>query len=200
MSECEQEITFSSECGFTLETPSASPSPTLDRREDGDGNGDGNAMITPAPLPTIKTLMTYYLAPWQSLTAGSMPSDVDIKVCALLPDDTPLDEESSMECTRFSEVWEVVTVTRTFTTEREVLLSTTVVGPGVMFIESLRAEIADTLVLLDLSTRVGLEMSVETETVSRSRNAKEVEGKTEEKSTSTQYVTKEVKYAQGYMR
>ncbi|KAH8727019.1 hypothetical protein GQ44DRAFT_145564 [Phaeosphaeriaceae sp. PMI808] len=89
---CDQEVTFSTERGFTLENPTPVTS--------------NSSLITPAP--TVKRMFTYWLAPWQSLTAGETPSDVDVKVCTVLDD-------GNLECIRYQDVWEIVVVTRTLT-------------------------------------------------------------------------------------
>lgn len=170
VSECDQEVTFSSECGFELETPT----PTI----------SNSSLITPAP--SVKRMTTFWLAPWQSLTLGETPSDVDIKVCTVLEDET-------LECRRYQEVWEVVVVTQTTTTEREVQLSTTVTGPGTLLIETLQAHITDTVVFFNLTTTLILETQIEIETTSKSRKLVTGTGN-EEEPTSTTYITKAVKY------
>jgi hypothetical protein len=147
VSECDQEITFSSECGFTLEAPT--PAVTTNY-----------SLVTPAP--TVKRMKTFWLAPWQSLTAGNTPSDVDIKICTVLDDE-------SMECIRYQEVWEVVVVTQTLTTQREVQLTTTVTGPGTLIIETMEVFVTDTVETVDLSTTMVLETEVEVETISKGK-------------------------------
>lgn len=171
VSECDQEITFSSECGYTLETPT--PVTT------------NHSMITPAP--TVKRMMTYWLAPWQSLTAGETPSDVDIKVCTIL-------EDGNMECIRYQEVWEVVLVTSTITTSREISLTTTVSGPGTLMVETMEIYITDTIETVDLSTVFALETEIETESTSKGKKLvtrPETDG---EPPASTVYITKHLKY------
>ncbi|KAJ4358549.1 uncharacterized protein N0V89_003133 [Didymosphaeria variabile] len=183
VSECDQEITFSSECGFTLETPSPVTS--------------NLSLITPAP--TVKRMTTYWVAPWQSLTAGEAPSEVDIKVCTV-------QEDESLECIHYQEVWEVVVVTKTFTTHRNVQLTTTVTGPGTLIVETMTAVITDTVETIDLSTTLLLETGVETESTSKKKKlvtrpnepSDTVETSvplvTSELGTSTLYITKYVKY------
>ncbi|KAH7402838.1 hypothetical protein BKA66DRAFT_436229 [Pyrenochaeta sp. MPI-SDFR-AT-0127] len=144
VTDCDQQITFSSECGFTLET--AIPVATANY-----------SLITPAP--TVRRMFTYWLAPWQSLTAGKTPSDVDVKVCKLLDD-------GDLECMRYQEVWEVVVITKTSTTQRTIQISTTVTGPGTLHVETLLSTITDTVESIDLSTILLLETEIETESVS----------------------------------
>lgn len=180
VSECDQEITFSSECGFTLKTPTPVTSDF--------------SLITPAP--TVKRMTTFWVAPWQSLTSGNTPSDVDIKVCTVQEDET-------LECIRYREVWEVLVVTKTVTTNREVHLTTTVTGPGTLIIETMTAIITDTVETVDLSTTLLIETGIETESTSRRKKLvsrpdgpggpsgpRESSGP----ATSTLYITKHLKY------
>lgn len=140
VSECEQQITFSSECGYTLETPS----PT----------SNADSLITPAP--TVRRLMTYWLAPWQSLIAGSTPSDVDVKVCTEL-------DSGDMECQRYQEVWEVFVVTSTLTNAYPVTFSQTLEGPGALIIDESTSFVNSTTEVIDLSRTLRLvtEITVE---------------------------------------
>lgn len=169
VTDCDQEITFSSECGFTLETPT----PTVT---------SGLSVITPAP--TVKRMKTFWVAPWQSLTAGNTPSDVDIKICTILDDDT-------MECIRYREVWEVVVVTQTVTTQRDVQLTTTVTGPGTLIVETMEVYVTDTVETVDLSTTMLLETEVEVESISK---GKKLVTRPASDAESTLYITKHVKY------
>ncbi|OAG10452.1 uncharacterized protein CC84DRAFT_1256285 [Paraphaeosphaeria sporulosa] len=188
VSECDQEITFSSECGFTLETPTPVTS--------------DSSLITLAPR--VKRMTTFWVAPWQSLTAGEAPSDVDIKVCTA-------QEDESLECIHYREVWEVFVVTKTVTTHREVQLTTTVTGPGTLIVETMTAVITDTVETVDLSTTLLLETGVVTESTSKRKklvtrpnepetsdasDASEANDASEpsELDVSTLYVTKHVKY------
>lgn len=169
---CEQQVTFSSECGFTLETPS--PITT-----------DFSSLITPAP--TVRRLFTYWLAPWQALTAGETPSDVDVKICSELDD-------GNLECKRYQEVWQVVVVTSTLTTERTVQISTTVTGPGMLYVETLQSTVTDTVESVDLSTVLQLETEIETESISRGKKPTATILSTQEVTT-TLYITKKLKHA-----
>jgi hypothetical protein len=146
VTDCDQEITFSTECGFTVQK--ATPITT---------NG---SVITPAP--TVKRVQTLYLAPWQSMTAGETPSDVDVKICSDLDDD-------DMECMRYQEVWEVVVVTSTMTKQHTVQISTTVSGPGTLIVAKATGIYTDTIESIDLSTVLLLETEIETESISSGR-------------------------------
>ncbi|KAF2735551.1 hypothetical protein EJ04DRAFT_491405 [Polyplosphaeria fusca] len=170
ITDCQQEVTFSSECGFTLETPT----PTVSNW----------SLITPAP--TVKSMMTYWIAPWESLTAGETPSDVDIKICTLM-------DNEEMGCISYQEVWEVVVVTSTITTQRQVDLTTTISGPGTLIVETMHANITDTVEALTLSTTLMLHTEIEMETISKS---KKLVTRTDsgEAPKSTVFITKHVKY------
>lgn len=176
VSECDQEVTFSSECGFTLETPTpTAATPSI----------HNNSLITPAPR--VRTMMTYFIAPWQSLTAGNTPSDVDTKICKVL-------DNGEVECTRYKEVWEVVIVTNTVTSTHDVQLTTTISGPGTLIVETMKIHVTDTIETVDLSTTLVLESEIETESTSKSRElvtSPDVESGAQ---TSTVYVTKHLKH------
>ena len=139
---CDQHVTFSSEYGFSLATPST------------------NASVT-AATPSINTLITFYMAPWQSLGAGTSPSDVDTKVCKVLP-------SGVLECTYYQEVWQVNIVTATMTTTRVVDLTTTVSGPGTLMVETLHMNVTAAVTSISLSTSMALETDTEIETTSKS--------------------------------
>ena len=58
---------------------------------------------------------TYYLAAWQAIAAGSVPSDVVAKVC---PDDSG--DDTGAKCVTTKEVWSLTDTTRTITVLRTV--------------------------------------------------------------------------------
>jgi hypothetical protein len=174
VSECDQQITFSSECGFTLETPTPASATT-----------NYSALITPAP--TVRRLMTYWLAPWQSLTAGEAPSDVDVKVCKVLDD-------GSMECKRFQEVWEIVVVTSTVTTSFPVTFSKTVSGPGALIFDSSTSYVNSTTEFISLSKTLRLETEVTIESTSTVTRSTVDPSQTSELPTSTVTITRHVEY------
>lgn len=176
VTDCDQEITFSSECGFTLETPTPVATTNF-------------SLVTPAP--TVKRMKTFWVAPWQSLTLGSTPSDVDIKVCTILDDD-----EESMECTRYQEVWEVIVVTQTLTTESDVQLTTTVTGPGTLIVQTMEVTVTNTVETVDLSTTMLLETEIESESISKGKKVgtRPTDDISAPPATSTIYITRHVKY------
>lgn len=145
---CNQDITFSSDFGYVLETPSA----TLSNATDANGTG---AMITPPP--TVQPLTTYYVAPWNELTSAGPPSDVDKKVCATFLNETE-------ECVVEYYVWETSLVTIPTTTITSINLTTTVAGPSQIIVETFVANVTEMLTTFSMSTTMELTYSVETVT------------------------------------
>lgn len=174
VSECDQEITFSSECGYSLETPTPTPATT-----------SFSALITPAP--TVRRLMTYWLAPWQSLTAGEAPADVDVKVCKVL-------DNGDMQCKRFQEVWEVVVVTSTVTTSYPVTFSKTVSGPGALIFDSSTSYVNSTTEFISLSKTLLLETEVTIESTSTRARSNAAPVETTAESTSTVTITRHLEH------
>jgi hypothetical protein len=150
--------------------------------------------VTITPAPTLQRLVTYWLAPWQALTAGGVPSRVDVKICTL---DVP--DPGRRTCQRYREVWEVIVVTATATTSRAIELLTTLTGPGTLVVQTVQSYITDTVVTVDLSTTLLLETEREVESTSVSVLQREVAATTTpavitptetRRSTSTRYITK----------
>lgn len=140
VSECDQEITFSSEAGFTLVTPSPTPAST-----------NAAALIT--PCPTVRRLHTYYLAPWQSITAGTAPSAIEVKICTEQPNGT-------QQCSRYQEVWELIAVTSTSTFSVPVAFERTVEGPGALIFDASTSYVNSTAVVVSLSKTLRRETEV----------------------------------------
>ncbi|KAF2818731.1 hypothetical protein CC86DRAFT_472605 [Ophiobolus disseminans] len=173
---CDQEITFSTECGFTLETPSPIT--------------QSASLITPAP--TVKQVFTYWLVPLQSLTAGETPSDVDVKICSAWGD-------GNFECIRYQEVWEIVVVTKTSTTMRSIGFTATLTGPGTLIVETIQVFIENTTEIIDFSTTLLLETEIETESMSIGRKSPTGSSASWEDAVSTLFITKAVKHkSKGY--
>jgi hypothetical protein len=105
VSDCNQDITFSTEYGYVLASPTVSPS-------------DG-AVALASPSPTFQRLTTYYLAPWQAVTAGVAPSTVDLQVCATYANGTE-------ECVHQYELWRTSYITQSATSTIPVNISTTI--------------------------------------------------------------------------
>ncbi|KAG9653893.1 hypothetical protein KCU95_g9405, partial [Aureobasidium melanogenum] len=145
---CSQDITFSSDFGYVLETPSA----TLSNVTDANGTA---AMITPPP--TVQPLTTYYVAPWNELTSAGPPTDVDKKVCATFPNGTE-------ECVVEYYVWETSLVTIPKTTVTSINLTTTVAGPSQIIVETFVANVTEMLTTFSMSTTIELTYFVEMET------------------------------------
>ncbi|KAK5133486.1 hypothetical protein LTR08_007728 [Meristemomyces frigidus] len=163
---CAQEITFSSQYGYTL----ATPTPTANVSSNATypfSNGTysvtnpaGSAMVTPAP--TIETLTTYYLAPWQELTAATAPSDVIKKVCQTLANGT-------MECITEYQVWHTSLVTQTATSTISLNISTTISGPSQLIIwETFVANVTEHMTTFSMTTTMETEYQTEWTTTHKS--------------------------------
>ncbi|KAL5114982.1 hypothetical protein ACEQ8H_007155 [Pleosporales sp. CAS-2024a] len=178
ITDCAQEVTFSTDCGFSLETPT----PTMD-------SSNNASMITPAP--TVRQMFTYYLAPWQSMTAGQVPSDVDVKICTVL-------DSGDLECSRYQEVWEVIVKTETLTSTHAIAFTATVSGPGTFIVETLHAVVTDTITTIGLSTTLLFETEIETESTSTRRKTRTDATSTVYGGTSTVYITKTYQHPRSY--
>lgn len=174
ISDCHQDITFSTEYGFTLAGPTptyskstlaASAQPRLSandtqpsrsrllRRDPSSANTTAAVLVT--PKPTIETLTTYYLAPWQQLTAGTAPGDVDIKVCQTFA------SNDTTECIRRYEVWETALVSKTATSTTSVNISTTVHGRSQLIVETFVANVTEEVTTFTMLTTMDVEYQTE---------------------------------------
>ncbi|KAK3711867.1 hypothetical protein LTR37_009385 [Vermiconidia calcicola] len=126
------------------------PTPGLLRRQ---VEGNMTAMITPGP--TIETLTTYYLAPWQELTAGTAPSDVDLKVCRTFA------QNDTTQCIREYQVWSTSLVTSTATYVTSINISTTIHGMAQVIVETFVANVTEMLTTFSMSTTMDLEYQTE---------------------------------------
>ena len=146
VTDCEQEVTFSSQLGFELETPAPV---TADRAN--------RSTTTLLASPTVQTFVTYYRAPWQSLTAGHVPKDVEATVCRMN------DDGSHDECVEVRELWSVVPVIMTSTITSEVDFTTVVAGPAKVRVETIEMDVTRKVSEISLSTILTLEYEFESE-------------------------------------
>ncbi|KAF2763749.1 hypothetical protein EJ03DRAFT_356375 [Teratosphaeria nubilosa] len=180
---CAQEITFSSQYGYTLVTPSptvtyanvslprntSAPSPIPGASNStGPGTGTGTGFATGTAFPTaftsvpstitppatIETLTTYYFAPWADLTAGTAPASVRREICSYQS------SNSSEECITEFQIWHTTLVTGTATSTRLLNISTTVSGPSQIIVETFVANVTETATTFEMTTY--LESSYET--------------------------------------
>ena len=114
-----------------------------------------NATATITPGPSIETLTTYFLAPWQQLTAGTAPSEVDLKVCRTFP------LNDSTECIREYQVWSTSLVTMSTTTVTSINISTTIHGMSQVLVETFVANVTELLTTFSMSTTMALEFQTE---------------------------------------
>ncbi|OJD37461.1 SCL-interrupting locus protein-like protein [Diplodia corticola] len=153
ISRCTQDVTFSSEFDATMVTS----------RSIVTGSDGHLSTITDAPSFQLRT--TYYMAPWQSLTAntGVLPADVDVKVCHPRPGNGTMED-----CIRMEESWAVlpVTLTSTFTSSVDVLATLTE-GPGEYLVGTVHGQFVGNTTTVSLSTEMILNHVYEAETISR---------------------------------
>ena len=208
VSECPQDITFSTEYGFVLVTPTSTLLPALPSANSGiptllssisssyiialvgslptSGNA-GPQIVVSAPIssqtssnlfrrqvsvipttitpgPSIETLTTYFMAPWTELTAGTPPTDVDLKVCRTFA------ANDTTECIREYQVWSTSLVTLTATSVTSINISTTILGMSQILVETFVANVTEQLTTFSMSTTMDLEFQTEwTSTHSSSR-------------------------------
>ncbi|KAK0661372.1 hypothetical protein DIS24_g2617 [Lasiodiplodia hormozganensis] len=153
ISECTQDVTFSSDFATTIVTPRSTVTAS-----------DGHlSTITNAPSIQLRT--TYYMAPWQSLTAnvGVLPADVDVKVCHPRPGNDTIED-----CIRAEESWAVlpVTLTSTYTSFVD-LLATLTEGPGEYVVGTVHGQFVGNKTIVSLSTEMVMNYAYEAETISR---------------------------------
>jgi hypothetical protein len=84
ITDCKQNITFSSQSSYSLATVSATQTAVL---------------ASGSPSSYVQKIVSYYIAPWQSLAAGT-PSDVAVLICKT-------DNIGRMSCKEILEVWVV---------------------------------------------------------------------------------------------
>lgn len=159
ITQCPQDITFSTRFGYTLATPTGSSDTAAATGTGLYPLGNATAMITPAP--TIQTLTTYYLAPWQELTSAGPPADVDLKICSALANGTE-------QCVRQYEVWQTSLVTSVGTTYSAYNFTTSIGGPSQFIVETFVANVTELMATISMSTTMALEYSTEIETTSTS--------------------------------
>ncbi|KAF7186604.1 hypothetical protein HII31_12013 [Pseudocercospora fuligena] len=149
VSDCAQDISFSTEYGYVLASPTITPNLTSE------------ALATITPQATVQRLTTFYLAPWQAVTAGSAPEEVTLKVCATYANGTE-------ECIRQYEVWHTSLVTESATRTTSVNISTTIHGTSQVIVETFAANITEAVTTFRLSTDMEFEYATEIVTTDRS--------------------------------
>lgn len=177
VTQCHQDITFSTQFGYVLVTPTPSPAAAATTPSIAVSTSATSAVLqssaplsndtlsallngtnatipsivptaivprqasedpTITPGPSIETLTTYYLAPWQELTAGTVPSDIDLKVCRTFPNGTD-------KCVSEYQSWHTSLVTMTTTSVTSVNISTTIHGLSQIIVETFVANVTEQL-------------------------------------------------------
>ncbi|KAF2160267.1 hypothetical protein M409DRAFT_29356 [Zasmidium cellare ATCC 36951] len=154
VSACDQDITFSTEYGYVLARP------TVNATVSAGLAASASAAITPAP--TIQTLTTYLVAPWEAVTAGLAPEEVRLKVCAKYANGTN-------ECIEQYEVWHTSLLTETATTTTSVNISTTIHGNAQVIVATYAANITEAVSTFRMTTDMELEYKTELETTEREK-------------------------------
>ncbi|KAH8759769.1 hypothetical protein BGZ57DRAFT_957077 [Hyaloscypha finlandica] len=115
ISDCSQNITFSTQSSYSLATATVS------------------ATMTPAPedqphsvTTYVQSIVSYYIAPWQSLAANTL-SNVTVLVCQH-------DFSGNSTCTTIQEVWVVHTESVPVITTSTLIISTTLASPAVLLL------------------------------------------------------------------
>lgn len=174
---CVQDITFSTEYGFVLALPTGASNASAVASAVATVPSDASLTSAPTDLitasatlsaesslitavPTVQRVTTYYLAPWQSITDGLSPEEVELKVCALYPNGTE-------ECIRQYEVWHTSLLTETATRTTSVNISTTIQGLSQIIIETFAANITEALTTFRMTTDLELEYQTEYVTTKR---------------------------------
>lgn len=152
VSQCAQDITFSTQYGYSLVTPTQTTTPIAIGAS---SETNPSALVTAAP--SIQTLTTYYLAPWQELTSAGPPGDVDYKICETF-------ENGTVSCILEYYLWRTSSLTLTGTTTTSINFTTTIPGPSQLVVETFVANITETLTTYTMSTTMELETSTLTET------------------------------------
>lgn len=156
VSECSQEITFSSQYGYTVVTPTPTAAANSSNAT---ASFYGNASTITA-APSIETLTTYFLAPWQELTTAGPPNDIDKKICRTY-------DNGSEICLVEYQRWVTIPVTHVETTVTSIDFTTMIFQPSQLIFETITANITETLSTFSLSTTVEVSYTVETETTTR---------------------------------
>ncbi|KAF4632498.1 hypothetical protein G7Y89_g5621 [Cudoniella acicularis] len=119
VSDCDQIITFSSQNDYSITTTTGNPTPTPALK-----NRDASIQ-SPSPTTYIQDIVSYYLAPWQSLAAQALPPNITVLICKNDNTDTQM-------CETIHEVWVVVASELAVTQTSTLLVSTSLVLPGIL--------------------------------------------------------------------
>ncbi|QIW99241.1 hypothetical protein AMS68_004759 [Peltaster fructicola] len=150
ISQCAQDVTFSTQYGYELVIPTPTPAPVT-------GSVTPSSLSLITPPPSVQTVTTYYLAPWQDLTSAGPPADVDYKICTGYANGT---EQCVLEYYK----WKTSLLTLTATTTTLINITTTIPGPSQLLVETFVANVTGTATTLSMSTTMELETSTLSET------------------------------------
>lgn len=150
---CAQDVTFSSQYGYELVTPT----PSFGNMSSNATYANvtyPNATATITRGPSIETVTTYYLAPWKQLTAGTAPSNVIREVCSAVSNAS----YTGTECITAYQVWTTSLVTYTTTSTTLLNVSATISGPSQIIIEeTIMGNVTNEMTTFSLMTTVETE-------------------------------------------
>lgn len=147
VSRCDQDITFSSQYGYSLVTP------TISARANATGPSLNTSAITPAP--TVHTYTTFWAAQWQALSTIGTTQDIDVEVCDSL-------DSGARQCVQLREIWSTELVTITSTTSTHIELETTLYGPSQLVLETYTVDVTAAMTTFSITTDLILERPTET--------------------------------------
>ena len=120
MTDCTQDVTFSTDHGYNLSTSGMLAPLSVIRKGDATSDpGISNGMSITYSTYAVPTT-TYYMAPWQDVAAG-IPTQVVAKICSAAPD-------GGQDCTSVLEKWSVTTVPAVQSFTKTITLTTTLAG------------------------------------------------------------------------
>ncbi|KAL1301600.1 hypothetical protein AAFC00_005830 [Neodothiora populina] len=106
------------------------------------------------PPPMVQTMTTYYLAPWQQFTSpgslGHTPQNVDLEICTTFAN-------STRSCILEFHEWITSLATITTATTTSVNLTTKILGPSQVIVETLSANVTVEATTFRLQTAMVLE-------------------------------------------
>jgi hypothetical protein len=154
-----------------------------------------NYSVETSPTPYVQAITTYFIAGWQELMDGAVPTIVEARECS---SDTA---RLTTTCIDSLETWAVVNVTTTTTTESRVTIAQTIFGPSAVMVHTFRSDITGIQTFVDVDTIVLGSSIVETETISRGplKSGQSSTSSTESDTTMTvtSTVTRFVEYVSG---
>jgi hypothetical protein len=121
-----------------------------------------NYSVDVSPTPHVRIITTYFIAGWQELVDGAVPTLVGARECSA---DTA---SLTTTCVDSLESWAIVNVTAITTTESHVTIAESISGPSVIMVQTFRSDITATETFVNVDTILIASRLVDVETISRS--------------------------------